>query len=484
MAKILDQYGRKIDTDKKEIKATFDLASHSNENANHWANADNLSARAAVSPGVRRLVRTRSRYEAENNGWYSGILRTAVNHIIQLGPRLQIQAGERENADRVERQFAAWSRSVDFVEKLRIVFEAYWRDGEVFIHRKRNKTIEPWTLDFEVIESDQVTSPWSELQSSPYVDDGIMLDPITGAKSYHILDHHPGSNDTLATDAGKWYPASEVLHLYRRERPGQTRGIPRATPSLQMLPIMRRQELATLATAEQVANFAMYLKTNSPNVDPEDSPADFAEIEMARNMLTTLPKGWEIGQVQPNQPGPSYTPFQQQALQSFSRCTNMPFSLAAGSGKDSNFSSFKGDMKNVWEPEVVCEQSRTEIKVVEPIFQWFLEDSVYVPGSLDGMPSIQEIDHKFTWPGLPELDPIVSANAATIRVSTGQSTIVEENAKLNKDWETEAERGASAFGIPVEQYKQAIFTRIFAVPGIAPVEETEEQESQEQNAGV
>ncbi|MFN9289302.1 MAG: phage portal protein, partial [Planctomyces sp.] len=163
--------------------------------------------------------------------------------------------------------------------------------------------------------------------------------------------------------------------LYRAERPGQTRGIPRATPALQTLPIMRRQELATLYSAETAANFAMYLKSNSPAIDPADSPADFAEIELTRNMLTTLPAGWEIGQVEPKQPGPLYEMFQRQALMSFCRCTNMPYTLAAGTGKDANFSSFKGDMKNVWEPEVQVEQNRIQMDIVERLWQWFLESA-------------------------------------------------------------------------------------------------------------
>jgi len=232
---------------------------------------------------------------------------------------------------------------------------------------------------------------------------------------------------------------------------------------------MRRQELATLYSAETAANFAMYLKSNSPSLDPSSSPADFAEIELTRNMLTTLPAGWEIGQVEPKQPGPLYEMFQRQALQSFSRCTNMPYTLAAGTGKDANFSSFKGDMKNVWEPEVQCEQSRIEWSIIEPVFRWFLESAIYVPGLLDGLPSINQIDHRWHWPPLPELDAVDSANAAAIRLKSGLSTPTQEHARRGQDWDTECARAASDFGVPVETYKQALFAITFGiVPGQPP----------------
>ena len=211
----------------------------------------------------------------------------------------------------------------------------------------------------------------------------------------------------------------------------------------------------------------MYLKSNSPAIDPSASPADFAEIELTRNMLTTLPAGWEIGQVEPKQPGPLYEMFQRQALQSFSRCTNMPYTLAAGTGKDANFSSFKGDMKNVWEPEVQCEQSRIEWSIIEPVYRWFLESAIYVPGLLDGLPSISEIDHRWHWPPLPELDAVDSANAAAIRLSTGQSTLTQEHARRGQDWDTECARAAADFGVDVLTFKQALFAKTFATTASA-----------------
>ena len=453
---------KKKNKEPKPIQAKFDLAQTTSENRKHWANADGLSARAAISPAVRRVVRLRSRYESENNSWYAGILRTAVNHIVGQGPRLQMLTGDVAGNQRIEKAFRRWAAKIDLADMLRTICEAYWRDGEVFVMRAERPQNYPLTLDLRTFESDQVSTPFiGSVYDDPFVDDGIRFDRSTNELEIYVYDNHPGGNVPVSTLDGKWYSSREVLHLFRADRPGQTRGIPRATPALQTLPIMRRQEQATLYSAETAANFAMYLKSNSPAIDPELSPANFAEIEITRNMLTTLPAGWEIGQVEPKQPGPLYEMFQRQALQSFSRCTNMPYTLAAGTGKDANFSSFKGDMKNVWEPEVKCEQSRIEVSILEPVFQWFLESAIYAPGLLDGMPQISEIDHKFHWPPLPELDAVDSANAAQIRLSTGQSTPTEEHARRGQDWATESARAAADFGVDEPTYKAAVFAKTF-----------------------
>jgi len=447
---------------RQMMTARFDLAQTTPENRKHWTNADGLAARAAISPAVRRVVRIRSRYEAENNSWYAGILRTASNHIVgATGPRLQVLTADAEANRRLEAAWRAWATKVDLADILRTCVEAYWRDGEVFVMRGSSVRF-PLALDLLVLEADQIATPWQQSQLvDPFVDDGIRFDRATNELEFYVYDHHPGLNTPVSTLKGQWYPARELCHLFRAERPGQTRGVPRATPALQTLPIMRRQELATLYSAETAANFAMYLKTNGSAVTPATAPADFAEIELTRNMLTTLPEGWEIGQVEPKQPGPLYEMFQRQALMSFCRCTNMPYTLAAGTGKDANFSSFKGDMVNVWAPEVAVEQNRMQIGVIERLWQWFLEAAVFVPGLLNGLPAIADIDHRWHWPPLPELDQVEAAQAAEIRLAAGLSTPTEEHARRGKDWDLESARAAADFGVSAEVYRQAVFAKTF-----------------------
>ena len=447
-----------------EIRAKFDVAQTTSDNRKHWTGADGLAARAAMSHAVRRVVRIRSRYEAENNSWYAGILRTAVNHIVGgAGPRLQMLSADPAANSRIEIAFQKWATTVDFADVIRMAVEAYWRDGEVFLMRADSPVKYPISLNIRLLEADQVSAPFvNQSFNDPFQDDGIRFNRDTDEIEIYVYDHHPGTNAPVSSLCGQWYRAkAEVTHLFRAERPGQIRGIPRVTPALQTLPIMRRQELATLYSAETAANFAMYMKTTGPAINPAESPTDFAEIELTRNMLTTLPEGWDIGQVDPKQPGPSYEMFQRQALMSFCRCTNMPYTLAAGTGKDANFSSFKGDMKNVWEPEVQVERNRIEYAILEPVLQWFMESAVFAPGLLDGIPPIDQVGHRWHWAPLPELDAIESANASLLRMSIGQSSPAEESARRGIEWESAAARAAADFGVTVEQYKQAVFTKLF-----------------------
>jgi len=460
----------------KTVDAKFDVAQTTGSNRKHWANADSLAARAAVSPVVRHVVRIRSRYEADNNPWYAGILRTAVNHIVGKGPRLQVMTGDRALDLRIETAWRRWAAKAKFNRMLRSAVETYWKDGEVFVRRIHHEHGNTLNLGVLLIEADQIASPLTSA-ADPLTDDGIRLDANTHALSYHVLHDHPGAANVTHSQSGEWVDANHIVHLFRASRPGQTRGIPRATSGLQMLPIMRRQELATLYSAETAANFAMVLKTNSPTIQAAVNNGDaFEEVELAANMLTSLPAGWEVDTVGSNLPGPDYESFQRQTLQAFSRCTNMPQALAAGSARDSNFSSYKGDVKNVWQPEVEVEQCEIETTIADPVFEWFMEAAVFEPGLLDRAPPTAEIDHRWVWPPLPQLDAITAAKASALRLSTGQAMPSSEANSAGSDFETELQRGAEDYGVSVDELRSAIFRKTFDLQAeMAPRTATTEQ---------
>lgn len=455
---------------EKRVNASLDAAATTDENVRHWRDADRLSARAAFSPTIRDTVRIRSRHEAENNPWYAGILRTVANHIVGTGPRLQVLTPDPIANARIERAWRQWAKIVGLTEKLRIGVETYWRDGEVFYLRRFRPTYTSQVpLEICYFEADQVTNPYFN-PVDPQVEDGIRLDQFNRAIAFWILDHHPGDINVPwgGQLSGDWYPGTDVCHLFRSERPGQVRGIPRITPSLELFPKLRRHTSATLLAAEAIANWTLFVKTTASSITPVAMPKDFATVDFERNMLNFLPDGWEPFQIKPEQPTTNHAMFQMQTLMEICRGLNVPYLLAAGTSKDSNFASAKMDLRNIWEPEVVSEQDRIEQMCLDRFFCWFMEEAAMVPGLLDGMPEIVDIDHQWHWDPLPTTDEIDAANAAKIRTQSGLSTHPQEYARNGLDFESTIARGAQALGVTVDEYRRAIFTATFPAAS-APV---------------
>ena len=101
------------------VRARYDAASTTHDNRKHWASADGLSANAANSAEVRRILRNRARYEVANNSYARGIVLTLANDVVGTGPRLQLLTDNPDANRRIEREFAAWSKAINLPEKLR-----------------------------------------------------------------------------------------------------------------------------------------------------------------------------------------------------------------------------------------------------------------------------------------------------------------------------------------------------------------------------
>jgi len=211
------------------LRAKFDSAQTNADNRRHWANADGLSADAAASPEVRRILRNRARYEVANNSYARGIVLTLANDVVGTGPRLQMLTESAETNRTIEAEFIAWAKVMELPGKLRTMREARAQDGEVFaVLFSNDKLDSPVKLDLKLIEADQVATPSAKLgiPGAALAVDGIEFDPFGNPVAYHILKSHPGSGAAAAAMNYDRVPTDSVIHWFRADRPGQRRGLP------------------------------------------------------------------------------------------------------------------------------------------------------------------------------------------------------------------------------------------------------------------
>ena len=114
------------------IRGRYDAAVTNDDNRRHWANADGLSANAANNAEVRRILRSRSRYEVANNSYARGIVLTLAHDVVGTGPRLQLLTPDAEANRRIEQTFIQWAKAVGLPDKLRTMRMARATDGEAF----------------------------------------------------------------------------------------------------------------------------------------------------------------------------------------------------------------------------------------------------------------------------------------------------------------------------------------------------------------
>ena len=285
------------------VRGRYDAAVTTPDNRRHWANADGLSASAANSADVRRILRNRSRYEVANNSYARGIVLTLANDVIGTGPRLQLLTGDGDANRRIEREFQRWAQAVDLAEKLRTLRMAQTTDGEAFAVLINNPALPTAIqLDLQLVEAEQVATPELPATTGHSAVDGIVLDRSGNAVEYHILRTHPGDAVTVPGVEYDRVPAAAVIHLFRIDRPGQRRGVPEVTPALPLFAMLRDYSLATLDAAKAAAYFAGILYTDAPANGEADAVEPLDEIQLDRNLLLTMPGGWKMSQLHAEQP--------------------------------------------------------------------------------------------------------------------------------------------------------------------------------------
>ena len=327
------------------VRSRYDAAATTDENRRHWANADLLSANAANNPQIRRTLRSRARYEVANNSYARGIISTLANDCVGTGPRLQVLTDDGPANRLVEQEFIRWADATGLPEKLRTMRMARAESGEVFGMLVANPRVDSQVkLDLRLIEADQVTTPDLIRQPAALsVIDGIVFDSFGNPVEYLVLKSHPGDGSVRFSLEYDRVSAASMIHYFRTDRPGQSRGIPDIMPALPLFAQLRRFTLAVLAAAETAADFAAVLFTDAPangEADPVE-PMDLVELE--RRMATVLPGGWKLSQIQAEQPATTYGEFKKEILNEIARCLNMPFNVACGNSSGYNYASGRLD---------------------------------------------------------------------------------------------------------------------------------------------
>jgi lambda family phage portal protein len=440
---------------RRLIRAGFDSAVTNDANRKHWASADGLSADAAASPEVRRVLRNRARYEAANNSYAKGIVLTLANDVVGTGPRLQLLTEDDGGNERIEQAFMAWAKAIGLPEKLRTMRAARATDGEVFavlVSNPRPPT--PVKLDIRLIEADQVTTPDLSVLDDNTVD-GIVFDDSGNPVEYHILKGHPG--DTRTGFLGLEYdrvPAESVIHYFRSDRPGQSRGVPDITPALPLFAQLRRFTLAVLGAAETAADFAGILYTDAPangeaeNVEPMDA------IELEARSLLTMPGGWKMAQVQAEQPATTYAEFKREILNEIARCLNMPFNVAACNSSGYNYASGRLDHQTYFK-SIRVEQDHLACVVLDRLLNAWLREAVLVSDLLPLrvrtlVATGAGVAHQWFWDGNEHVDPAKEATAQQTRLASHTTTLASEYAKQGRDWESELRQRAKEVALMKE----------------------------------
>jgi capsid protein len=285
-------------------------------------------------------------------------------------------------------------------------------------------------LDLQLVEPEQVTDGVLT-EFDPKKVDGIDTDDLGNPVLYRVLREHPDDTYNFGQEPIA-IPASQVLHWFRRDRPGQLRGVPEITPALPLFAQLRRFTLATLTAAETAADFAAVIQGGEHDDETQVEPMETIDIE--RGMYLTLPGGKTVGQLKAEHPTTTYREFKREILAEVGRCLQMTKAAALLDGSEYNYSSLRGDKQHT-DRSTEIEQYQCELQVLWKIWEAWLDEAQrmpgYLPAELDGL----ELEAVWMWSQLGHVDRKKEADGASVELANNTTTLAAECAANGEDWE-------------------------------------------------
>lgn len=465
---------------------------------------------AAGSPssdviGDLPTLRARSRDLERNAPVATAVIGTTATHVVGTGlscnPQVDAaflglsteQAAEWQADTR--RRWRTWCESADcditrtqnFYGLQDLVLRTTLASGDAFTVTPRvARAGRPAQLALQIIEADRVCNPQGKSDSDTLTD-GIEHDANTGeAVGYWVCNRHPG-DITLGGAARAWTRVAargdstgrrNVLHHFKRLRPGLRRGVPILAPVIEPL-----KQLATYTDAELGAAVASGLFPLFATMDPTafgdmfDEASQTALVDRASKWtgeiesmkVTNLLPGEKIESPNPGRPNSEFDPFVTACVRQIGMSVGIPYEVLV-MHYQRTYSAARGALLMAWR-FFMGWRDWLATSLCQPVYELWLADEVAAgriaaPGFFAD-PVVRHAWCAAQWvgDGPGSIDPAKEVTAAEKRVALGISTLQAESILHDGvDWETKH----------AQAVKEAEARRAagLAVPGDAPAAAT------------
>lgn len=406
-------------------KRGYNAAGHGIRN-NGWI-GQGYSANTEIDIAGSAL-RQRSRELVRNNPYYAKGISVLVSNIVGTGiqPSIHIEGRARAQKD-TRAMWRKWAESTDADFDGRktlyaiqaLAARSMFESGECFIRRWIEMRAGRAVLQLQVLESDFLdTSRSSNIGATGenYVHNGIEYDKKGRKIAYYLWRQHPGENIRYQDITSVRIPADEIIHLYMEDRPGQSRGVPKGTASMNRFKDFDEYEHSKLIREKVAACFAVFVTSDDSGYNNAGmSSGDPYDLEMIEpGMIERLRPGEQVSFASPN-PNDGYADYAAQILRGGAAGMHVTFEGMTGDYSKVNFSSARMGWIEFgrWAEQL---QYNLLIPVLcEKIFQWWVALE-RLNGSISG-----RVDPVATWtaPRREFVDPLKEAKALSEMVRNG-----------------------------------------------------------------
>ena len=439
----------------------------------------------------------RARDMVRNDGYVLGavnIRRDSVvgaQYVLNAQPDYEALGATEEWAEEfqriVESKFQLWAESPDcwpdaarlstLTGLVRLAIAQHAVQGEVLATvewLRSSATRRPYSTAIQMIDVDRLSNPRG-LADTKYLRGGVERDKFGAPINYHIRMSHPYESfaDTAldqftwkSVPARKPWGRPQVMHIFERNRPDQSRGVSDMVSVLKQMRMTKKYQEIVLQNAVVSATYAAAIESELP---PEVVAASLgADAGTPNNGMNTyinqlaeyaggstglhidgvkiphLYPGTKLNFQTANAPGTGFDKYEQSLLRHIAAALGLSYEQFSRDYTQTNYSSARASMLETWKAmqsvkKLVADQFATTV------YALWLEEAI----SMGEIPLPKGADSNYFYTGLNrealircewigasrgQIDELKETQAAALRITSGLSTYEQEIARTGLDF--------------------------------------------------
>jgi len=445
--KLLDLFKR---TPKKPRRRAFEAAS-TGRLFNDW-----MTATKSADADIRytlKAMRARSRDLAQNNDYARRYLDLVATNVV--GPRgitLQVRAREPNGAldqlanQILERAFYQWGRpgicTVDgrlsWVDAQKVFIESVVRDGECFVLFVEDEA-NPFHFRLQFIDADLVDQDKNEvLPDGTQIRMGVEVDATGRPVAYYVKVRHPDDYQY----SGQYVrdiriPADRMIHAFRQDRVGQTRGTPWTATAMTRLKMLGGYEEAELVAARIGASKMGFFISESGDEFQADGPNADGTLNMNAQPgeFMQLPAGVNFKEYNPQHPSTAFREFEKAMLRGIASGLGVSYTSLANDLESVSYSSIRQGLLEERDQWRTVQHWMIE-HFCQPVYLRWLRNALdFGAVSLPGNKYFKFSETQWVPRGWQWVDPRNEAEAQIVAINNGLMTRTQALAERGLDIE-------------------------------------------------
>jgi lambda family phage portal protein len=452
----------------RRVLRAYSGAEPSRLNANRRPKNQSADTELGGSFGANAM-RAWARMLVRDNAWAWGVVDTFVNSVVGKGIDIQSAYETPDGSDIEvinERRDEVWQRWAEvceingqysFAEIQQMAMREIVEAGEVLIRmvpvdRKFRGILRPVPLALELIEADRLAEEKDTYRlakpENHRINRGIEFDELGRPVAYWIYPNHP-TDPYVDRGEPRRIEASEIIHLFNRQRVGQTRGISMFAPVVSWLRDLGLYVDNELQASAVASCFTVAIKTESAvtGLGPPSSATGTNTTDTDGNRYEYLQPGMvmhlrpneSIESANPGRPNSASEPWIKLMLRGIAVGTGLSYETVARDYSQTNYSSNRAsqleDRRRFrrWQQYLIS-------RLNQRVWDEFCKSAAMV--DLAGFPTMTELlanprkaaPCEHLPPSWEWVDPQAEQTSSEAGIRAFQTTYLDELAGRGKNW--------------------------------------------------